>query len=157
VRVWRKRATGGDWKRIATRQGGASFTDRKVQNHIRYLYRIRSFDRARNRSVPAQLSAWPSPITRPRFDSVVHAPPLVDWRPVRHAKYYNFQVWRDGRKLLSAWPSPSEFKLRSVWRFNGVQHTLAGGRVTVYVWAGFGKRKASNYGPLLGKTRFTLG
>jgi HYR domain len=157
IRIWRKRATGGDWKRIATRRGSASFTDRKVHNHVRYLYRIRSFDLARNRSVAAQLSAWPSPLRWPKYDSIVHSPPLVDWPRVRHASYYNLQVWRDGRKLLSVWPSNSQYRLRSIWRFHGAQHTLAGGRVTVFVWAGFGPKSRADYGPLYGKTRFRLG
>jgi hypothetical protein len=103
------------------------------------------------------LSAWPTPILSPRYDAIVHEPPVVDWVPVKNATYYNMQVWRDGRKLLSVWPLGSRYRLRSSWTFQGRRHMLSGGRVTVYVWAGFGPKAAAHYGPLYGQTRFTVG
>jgi HYR domain len=157
VRIWRKRARANAWKRLADRVRADSFTDRTVSNHVRYLYRIRSFDHAGNRSRAATVSAWPTPILWPRYDAVVHSPPVVDWRSVRNATYYNMQVWRDGRKLLSVWPLVSRYRLRSSWTFKGKRHMLSGGRVTVYVWPGFGPKAAVRYGPLYGRTRFTLG
>ena len=157
VRIWRKRAGSSTWRRLADRVDTALFRDSTVSNHVRYLYRIRSFDIAGNASAPAGASAWPTPILRPRYDAIVHSAPLVDWRGVRKATYYNMQVWRDGRKLLSVWPAASQYRLRSSWTFLGRRHLLAGGRVTVYLWAGFGSKAAARYGPLYGQTRFTLG
>jgi HYR domain len=157
VRIWRKRAGAASWRRLADRAAADSFLDREVSNHVRYAYRIRSFDRARNASAAATDSAWPTPILAPTYDAIVHSPPLVDWRSVRHATYYNMQLWRDGRKLLSVWPVRSQYRLRSTWTFQGRRNMLAGGRVTVYVWAGFGPKAAANYGPLYGRTRFTVG
>ena len=157
VRIWRKRAGATAWKRVADRVSASSFTDRTVVNHVRYRYRIRSLDKAGNASTTAEALAWPSPIISPQYDAIVHAPPLVDWRSVRKATYYNMQVWRNGRKLLSVWPLRSRYQLRSRWTFRGRQHMLSDGRVTVYVWAGFGSKAAVRYGPLLGRTMFRIG
>ena len=157
VRLWRKRAGATSWRRLADRAAADAFLDREVTNHVRYVYRIRSFDRAGNVSAAATALAWPTPILSPTYDAIVHSPPLVDWRSVRNASYYNMQLWRDGRKLLSVWPDRSQYRLRSTWTFAGRRHMLSGGSVTVYVWAGFGPKAAANYGPLYGRTRFTVG
>jgi hypothetical protein len=157
VRIWRKRAGATAWKRVADRVSASSFTDRTVVNHVRYRYRIRSLDKAGNASTTAEALAWPSPIFSPQYDAIVHSPPLVDWKSVRNATYYNMQVWRNGRKLLSVWPLRSRYQLRARWTFRGTQHMLSNGRVTVYVWAGFGPKAAVRYGPLLGRTTFRIG
>ena len=157
VRIWRKRASASHWKRLRDRVDRASFVDRTVTNHVRYLYRIRSLDRLGNASRGRQLSAWPTPIFSPRFSAVVHSPPIVDWTSVRHADYYNLQLWRDGKKIFTIWPIDSSYRLRSSWRFKGRTQMLIGGRVTVYVWPGFGPKARADYGPLHGQTRFTLG
>ena len=157
VRIWRKRAAARAWKPIADRVEADSFTDRAVSNHVRYLYRIRSFDVAGNVSAGVTLSAWPTPIVSPQYDAIVHSAPLVDWASVKNATYYNMQLWRDGRKLLSVWPGGSQHRLRSSWTFQGRRHMLSGGRVIVYVWAGFGPKAAARYGPLFGQTRFEVG
>ena len=46
VRLWRKRAGATSWRRLADRAVAATFLDREVSNHVRYVYRIRSFDLA---------------------------------------------------------------------------------------------------------------
>ena len=157
VRIWRKRAETKKWKRLADRVSAVSLTDRAVSNHIHYLYRIRSFDDAGNASGAMQVSAWPSPILWPTYNATLHSPPVVDWRPVGNATYYNMQLKRDGRKILSVWPFGSGYRLRSTWTYRGKRHMLAGGPVTVYVWAGFGPKSAAHYGPLYGHTRFKVG
>ncbi|HSK16581.1 MAG TPA: HYR domain-containing protein [Gaiellaceae bacterium] len=157
VRVWRKRAGSGAWKRLADRVQKASLVDKNVRNHVRYLYRIRSLDKAGNASSANKASAWPSPILSPAFGAVVHSPPLVRWTSVRRATYYNMQLWRNGKKLMSVWPTDARFQLRSSWRFQGKRHLLAGGPVTVYVWPGFGRKADVRYGPLHGRTTFRLG
>ena len=58
---------------------------------------------------------------------------------------------------MSGWPTRSQYRLRSSWTFHGKRQLLAGGPVTVYVWAGFGPKAAVRYGPLYGRTTFTLG
>src|SRR5262249_26095418 len=41
----------------------------------------------------------------PAAGSVLTAPPLLRWRAVRRAGYYNVQVYRNGHRILSFWPS----------------------------------------------------
>jgi hypothetical protein len=124
---------------------------------VRYSYRIESLDRAGNVSASTALTAWPSPIVAPGYLEVVHSGPLIDWRSVRRARYYNMQVWRDGRKILSVWPSRSRYRLSSNWTFRDRRHRLSEGRLTVYVWPGFGRKAAVRYGPLWGRTAFVVG
>ena len=157
VRAWRKRGAAGSWTRLLDRVTASSFTNTPVTNHVLYRYRIASLDHAGNVSAVREVTAWPSPISRPGYRSVVHRPPLVDWKPVRRAAYFNMQVWRDGRKILSIWPRLSQYRLSSSWTFKGKRHMLAGGQVSVYVWAGFGPRAAARYGPLYGRTVFLVG
>ena len=157
VRIWRKRGPAGAWRRLADRVSAATLTDGTLTNHVLYRYRVASLDLAGNVSALGEVTAWPSPFLAPGYREVVHTSPLVDWRSVPRATYYNMQLWRNGRKILSVWPTRSQYRLRSSWTFNGRRHLLAGGPVTVYVWAGFGPKAAVRYGPLYGRTTFTLG
>jgi HYR domain len=157
VRIWRKRGAAGVWKRLADRAAADSFVDRDVRNHVLYRYRIQSLDTAGNLSSRAEVEAWPSPIVSPGYHAVVHQPPLVDWRSAPRATYYNMQVWRDGKKILSVWPARSQYRLRSSWTFQGRRHMFSKGRVAVYVWPGYGSKAAVRYGPLYGRTVFTVG
>lgn len=157
VRIWRKRGGSTTWRRLADRVTASSFADRKVANHVTYRYRVATLDRARNVATPVEAAARPSPILSPAWGAVVHRPPLVDWTSVRRATYYNMQVWREGRKILSVWPLRSRYQLRSTWTFRGKRYSLAEGRVTVYVWPGFGSKAAARYGGLLGWTSFRIG
>jgi hypothetical protein len=93
----------------------------------------------------------------PGYLEVVHSAPLVDWRAVKRATYYNMQAWRDGRKILSVWPSHSRYRLRASWSFGGRRHLLSEGRVTIFVWAGFGPKWKARYGPLYARTTFVVG
>jgi hypothetical protein len=157
VRLWRKRASAGSWRLLTRPARAASYVDRSLVNHVRYRYRIESLDRAGNVSASTALTAWPSPIVSPGYLEVVHSGPLIDWRAVRRATYYNMQVWRNGRKILSTWPSRSRYRLRSSWAYGDRRHRLSEGRLTVYVWAGFGPKAAVRYGPLWGRTAFVVG
>ena len=157
VRLWRKRGATGSWIRLVDRVTAASFTDTTVANHVSYRYRIASLDRAGNASPVGEVTAWPGPILTPRYGEIVHSPPLVDWRPVRRATYYNMQLWRGGKKILSVWPVTSQYRLRSSWVFKGRRHVLSDGQVSVFVWAGFGPKAAVRYGPLYGRTVFRVG
>jgi hypothetical protein len=84
----------------------------------------------------------------------VRAPVLVDWTSVRKASYYNMQVWRHGRKILSVWPFRSRYRISSSWRFNGKRYFMNEGLHVVYVWPGFGPKAAARYGGLVGSTAF---
>ena len=47
----------------------------------------------------------------PANGATVDGPPMLRWTEVHGARYYNVQLLRDGRKLLSAWPGEPRFKL----------------------------------------------
>ena len=41
---------------------------------------------------------------RPFLDTEVNHPPLLRWKKVRRAHYYNVQLYRGRTKVLSIWP-----------------------------------------------------
>ncbi|HEY3069517.1 MAG TPA: HYR domain-containing protein [Gaiellaceae bacterium] len=156
VRIWRQRVGATSWKLLAERVTATSLTDRAVRNDVRYRYAIRSVDEAHNASAAAETTARPSKIFLPQFDALLDSPPLIDWTSVSTATYYNLQVWRNGRKILSRWPLLSRFRMRSSWSYRGKTYSLSAGRYIVYVWPGFGSKAAANYGRLLGWTAFRI-
>jgi hypothetical protein len=122
-------------------------TDTRLHNSRRYRYVVTLVDQAGNRAADAA-SAVPtsSPLLLPaRGARIRHAPMLV-WKPVRRARYYNAQLLRSRHKVLTRWPRKPQLQLRR----------LVPGRYCWYVWPGFGKRSEHRYGDLLGKSCFTL-
>ena len=84
------------------------------------------------------------------------APPLLAWRAVAKATYYNVQLYRDGQKILTAWPLDTSFRLQRSWRFDGRNYKLSPGSYRWHVWPGFGARSAHRYGKLLGTRTFVV-
>jgi hypothetical protein len=83
----------------------------------------------------------------------VASPPLLDWVSVPRALDYNAQLWHNGRKILSRWPSASRLSVQRSWRFQGRAYRLQRGEsYTWYVWPRF----RSGYGRLLGGSRFVF-
>ena len=78
----------------------------------------------------------------PPAGAVVVKPPVLRWPAVRHAKHYNVQLYRDGRKILSRWPVRARFPLRRVWRYGGRWYDLDAGVYRWYVWPYVGRRYA---------------
>jgi hypothetical protein len=81
---------------------------------------------------------------------------LLRWTPVRGARYYNLQVFRGGRKILSVWPSRPRYKLTSRWSYGGKIRRLVPGRYRWRVWPGYGPRSKGDYGKQIGPRTFTL-
>ncbi len=156
VLIQRKRASGSTWKTLGIRRNDTSIVDWKARNDVLYDYSIRSVDKAGNRSVASRARGRASRILSPQFDAVLSRPPLIDWITVRRASYYNLQVWRNGRKILSVWPSKSERRLEASWTYNGKRYSLSGDRYLVYVWPGFGPKLLADYGSLLGWSAFVM-
>ena len=101
--------------------------------------------------------ATPGPrLLTPGRGAAVAAPPQLRWTRVRGATYYNVQLFRGHRKLLSAWPSSASFQLRAHWRFAGHTRRLTQGRYRWYVWPGYGARAERRYGKLVGSRSFVL-
>lgn len=136
--------------------GGSGFTDRDVRNRRRYSYVLTLTDQAGN-AASRELSAKPQrKLLAPEHRATVAAPPLLTWTPVRDARYYNVQLFRDGRKILSAWPKHASLQLKRKWRFRGKRRRLKPDEYHWHVWPGEGRRAANEYGERIGKRSFTV-
>jgi hypothetical protein len=128
---------------------GASdhLTDHRLHNGRRYRYVVTLIDQAGNSATDAA-SAVPtgSPLLLPARGARIHSAPMLVWKPVRRARYYNAQLLRRGHKILTRWPRGPQLQL----------HKLVPARYCWYVWPGFGKRSEHRYGDLLGKSCFTV-
>jgi hypothetical protein len=136
---------------------GGKFTDRKLRNGRRYRYRVTLIDQAGNQAAD-RTSGVPtgSRLFSPVRGARLRAAPLLEWKPLRRASYYNVQLVRNGSKVLSRWPRVAKLRLRSTWRFAGQRRRLVPGRYCWYVWPGFGDLSKRRYGKLLGKSCFTI-
>jgi hypothetical protein len=135
----------------------SSYEDRNVQNKVKYTYTITGTDQAGNTVVDTVTVIPAAALYSPAPGAVVHRPPTLAWRPVRQATYYNLQLFRKGRKVLSAWPVKPRYRLSRVWAFHGRKFKLVRGTYEWRVWPGLGKRAAHKYGALLGHSTFVVG
>jgi large repetitive protein len=83
-------------------------------------------------------------------------PPLLAWRTVPGARFYNVQLYRNGRKVLTMWPSRSQLQLRSRWIHQGRRYELRPAAYTWVVWPAFGTRAHPRYGRMLGRSTFRV-
>lgn len=156
VRVLRLAAGGGTPRKTVYRGSGGHATDRRLKNGVRYRYSITVFDQAGNgTTTPASAIPTASKL-RPLSGTVVHTPPRLTWRSVRGADYYNVQLLKGGRKILSAWPHGAHLQLQLTWSYKGKHRRLVPGTYHWYVWPGFGSRSAERYGPRLGGSSFRV-
>ena len=140
---------------------GDEFTDRGLTNGTRYTYVVQAVDAAGN---TASASATVTPtaeastkhLLSPGAGSSLSRPPLLRWRKIARASYYNVQLVRNGKKILSAWPTKPQYQLRSTWRYHGKRHRLVKGTYRWLLWAGYGKRSQHRYGKLLGRRTFVI-
>jgi hypothetical protein len=123
---------------------GTGFTDHSVKNGTRYTYTVTVADPAAN-TASATMTATP-----------LAPPPRLRWKRVKGADYYNVQLYRAGRKVLSAWPHGTHLQLKRRWTYKGRRHTLSAGRYDWYAWPGFGRRSHHRYGRLIVHKHFTV-
>jgi hypothetical protein len=136
---------------------GSRFTDTGLTTGRQYLYIVRAIDAAGNAAARSlDVTASRDRLLAPRANARVRKPPLLRWRKVQKARYYNVQVFRKGKKILSAWPSRPHYRLRRTWRYRGHRYRLTGATYHWYLWAGYGKRAAHHYGGLLGQRTFVV-
>jgi hypothetical protein len=138
-----------------------TFVDRGLVDGEEYRYVVVTYDAAGLRSVGVAVVAVPARpvLSTPKHGAVVSRPPLLTWRTVAGATYYNAQLLRiaaDGSstKVLSVWPLKNRFQLSRTWRYAGKTQRLSAGMYEWFVWAGLGSRAAQKYSPLLGWSRF---
>ena len=139
------------------------FVDHNVRNGVAYRYEVRPADAAGNTSSRA-VTATPerrrtAPHLRwPPANALIPAstPPFLRWTSVRRARYYNVQLYRGGRKILSTWPQEPRYQIEPRWRYAGQQQRLSPGRYVWYVWPGYGDRSQADYGDLVGRRTFVV-
>jgi hypothetical protein len=154
VRIVRSPGRGGDDRTEVHDGRGSTFVDRHVRNGRRYEYRFAAVDQAGNESART-VGVVPGPrLLSPRHGARVDEPPTLRWTPVRGADYYNVQLWRGDRKILSTWPSKARLKLRREWRYFGRRQLEPGARYRWLVWPGEGPRELNDYGRLIGRRTF---
>ncbi|HEV3478132.1 MAG TPA: hypothetical protein VG144_01635, partial [Gaiellaceae bacterium] len=131
-----------------------------------HSFEVRAIDGVGNVELAAAAHRWTiaaprrarttSALLTPRAGARLTAPPLLVWRRVARATYYNVQLFRGRVKVLSAWPTRPRLKLRSRWTYRGRQRKLSPGTYRWYVWPGYGRAAATRYGRLLGQSTFTV-
>jgi hypothetical protein len=162
--VW-KNPTGIGLQRIEVRRGsaqllvyrgrGTEFIDTHVFNGRTYKYSVAVFDDLSRTSPAAGVFALPhGKLVTPRDGTRVRGAPLLRWLPRARATYYNVQLYRNGKKVLSRWPAGPRLQLRTQWRYRGRLYRLRDGRYVWYVFPGFGKKTANRYGNVLGHSTF---
>jgi len=132
--------------------------DAAVANGVQYRYVVVAVDASGNRSGGVSVVASPqaSLLVAPKDAARVKRPPKLTWKRVAGANYYNVQLWRDGVKLLSAWPLGTSFQLKRRWAYQSHRVRLTPGTYRWFVWPGIGARADVRYGTILGRQTFTV-
>jgi len=132
------------------------YEDRTVQNKVKYTYTITAVDQAGNKAVDTLTVVPAAALYSPAQGAVVHSPPMLAWRRISGATYYNLQLFRGGRKILSVWPVKPKYRLPRAWAFQKKRFKLTRATYEWRVWPGIGKRRANKYGPLIGHSTFVF-
>jgi hypothetical protein len=171
IEVTRAPGLSGPDPEVIYKGTSSAFEDLTVRNRVKYEFTITAFDEAGNKATETLTVVPAALLYSPARGALVKAPPLLAWRKMRGASYYNVQVYFGtggqsvrhvlsvavaGRKVLSAWPVEARFRMRKQWVFKNKHYKLLRGRYTWYVWPGLGKRSARKYGPLIGKSEFVV-
>jgi hypothetical protein len=147
----------GDTKQVY-KGTGTTVNVKGLVNGTSYRFVVVAWDAAGNRSKGVVLLATPkaAALTSPLQGQRVTKPPLLRWKGVPGATYFNVQVWRGSEKVLSAWPATSRYQLTPTWTYAGKPRKLTPGSYTWYVWPGLGARADAHYGQLLGSHTFVV-
>jgi hypothetical protein len=178
VQVARTPGVGSDQTTIVFQGPGSTFIDSRVNNNVRYTYEVRVRDPADNANsdtatvVPSAAAGPPGfeapqpqgpgagqvrpGLISPGKGAIVSArrPPLLKWLPVHGARYYNVQLFRKGRKILSVWPTRPQYQLKRRWTYRDKVRRLIPGKYRWLVWPGFGPRSKADYGRRMGPSTF---
>lgn len=144
-------------RRLLSGGPSGAMVDRRLRNGHRYQYVVSATDAAGNTAKRA-LTVVPGPrLLGPRAGVALDHPPLLRWTRIRGADYYNVQVFRGKRKVLSAWPTRPKLRLPAAWRYAGHKRRLKPGRrYRWFVWPGDGARERNEYGRLIGARTFVI-
>lgn len=156
IRIDRIPGVNGAKRTQVYRGTGVRFLDRTVRKGIRYRYELSVVDAAGNVSGAAVATGRGQPLLSPARGAVVRRPVTLVWERASNARFYNVQLHRNGRKVLSAWPRSNRLRLTRSWRFGGKRQLFLPGSYTWYVWPGIGSVAKPRYGRLLGSSRFVV-
>jgi hypothetical protein len=137
---------------------GVGFVDKKIQDSVEYRYSVRTFDQAGNGSQARTVVALPKVVSLGKkigYTPRTAGTPILSWPARRGASYYHVQLFRNGKRILAAWPLTTELALHQSWRWAGRRYRLTAAHYTWFAWAGFGTRKAARY-KLLGHSTFIV-
>jgi hypothetical protein len=101
----------------------------------------------------AAVDASPAAAAVPARGATVEKPPVLRWHRVSGARFYNVQLYRNGRKLLSRWPRRAQLRLSWAWRQGERRHRFRPGVYRWYVWPHYRHR----YGRLRVQSWFRAG
>ena len=98
---------------------GADFVDKKVQDGVEYRYNVRTVDQAGNSSQIRTVLGLPKVVSLGKiaYTPRTAAQPILSWPARRGASYYHVQLFRNGKRILAAWPLKTELALRTHWRW----------------------------------------
>jgi len=146
----------GSKRSVIYKGAASSFVDRSVRDGRRYRYELVVGDAAGNLSGRV-LTATPRPaLYRPAPGQRVRAPLTLAWETVPGARFYNVQLYRNGVKVMSAWPRKATLRVRRSWRYGGKAQQLLPGRYVWYVWPAHGTLARPVFGRPLGSSSFVV-
>jgi hypothetical protein len=136
---------------------GADFVDKKIKDGIEYRYSARTSDQAGNFSQTRTALALPKVVSLGKigYTPRTAAQPILSWPARRGASYYHVQLFRNGKRILAAWPLKTQLTLRPRWQWAGRRYRLTPAQYAWFVWAGFGSKTAARY-KLLGHSTFIV-
>jgi hypothetical protein len=157
VEVLRAPGRGREGESMVYRGSKTGFRDTGLVVGRKYEYRVSGIDDAANRAEHKFTLIATGPLLSPVPGERVTSPPYLVWTPVRRASYYNLQLIRGGRKILSAWPLRPGYRLRRTWTYKGRRYRLRPGVYRWYVWPGYGRISAAQYAQRpLGSSTFVV-
>jgi hypothetical protein len=135
----------------------SSFTDTHALSGVRYRYTVYTVDSIGNRA-GLEVIVEPTPVVlvKPADGAKLKKAPTLLWVPAAKADYYNLQLYRNGTKVLSVWPSTNHYLLTGTWKFEGKALKLVPGSYRWYVWPGIGAAASRTFGTLLGTSTFVV-
>jgi hypothetical protein len=133
-----------------------SLVDKHLHNGTKYTYTVSDIDPAGNSTAKTVRAIPTGSSLRPYVGSVVSSPPLLTWKKVKRASYYNVQLYLGRTKVLSTWPRKPSLQLPQTWHYRGKSYTLVPGHYRWYVWPGFGLLSSHRYGDRLGRSSFRV-
>ena len=133
----------------------SSYRDTSIKKGVVYHYTVATTDAAGN-DARVKVTTTLRLLMAPAPGALVRAGDALTWQKSPGASYYNLQLFRGGKKVLTAWPLTARFRLPRTWTFAGHRETLARGTYKWYVWPGRGARAAARYGRLLGGSSFRV-